>query len=293
LASIALAETLRRIIALPYLFTPQQALARLREGEQYAREAVRIFDEEINEPMRLAEALLEQGCTYREMARLGIRHKLVSGRTWEGWAHAGEQALRRAVGEAGEQFAYRKVDALVNLAWLRYYIGDPQGAQRVLHGDEEHRSEVLAAIPEEYLIVRSKGIRPVTDPVGWFWVQLGKADLLLGLIAYDEYKELDHAIKGLKPEERKEAWGPLEQTGRLWTLSLAYNARYGESFRDLKAGQRLIYEHLAGLNKYEMQVIRNSIAKTIQEYAIPPELCSMEQFVNKRFGPPLTNENGA
>jgi hypothetical protein len=147
-------------------------------------------------------------------------------------------------------------------------------------------SEVLAVIPQEYLIVRQQGIGQVANPIAWFWMQLGKANLLLGQIEYDKYKSLDSALKrkGVRPEERQEAWGPLKEAGRLWTLSQAYDACYGESFYYLQVSEDRLYTLLTELNVHEMRVIRDSIEHTNEEYKLPEHLRLMQRFVDKRFG---------
>jgi tetratricopeptide (TPR) repeat protein len=302
LASIAVAESLRRMIALPYLFTPEQAMEKLLIAEQRAREAVHIFETEILEPMRLVEALNELGCTIREIVRLGRRYKLIDAGECERMTHEAEDTLRRASQEASGRFVYRQVEALVNLAWLRYYVDDLEGARHILHGSG---SEVLTVIPQEHLIIRGQGISQTNNPVMWFWVQLGKANLLLGQIEFDNYKALNRTLrgKGIDPEDREEAWDPLKEAGRLFTLSEAYNGRYlhylqvakdrlsdayaggyGESFYYLQAGEDRLYELLAGLNVHEMDVVRVSIAQTNEEYKLPGELRLMQRFMDKRFG---------
>jgi len=268
--------------ALPSLVTPQQAIENLHQGEKYVREAVRIFTEDIKEPLRLVEALIELGCTYRELALRSNGEERVR------LARDSEKALREAARQAHGRFTYREVDALVNLAWLHYYTGDKAGAQRILQGDKSQNisSEVLPLIPTEYLITQEHGVRQVENPISWYWVQLGKADLLLGQIAFDEYEQVNNTLKaqGVLPEERKQAWPHLKEAARLWTLALAYDSRYGKSFRDLKAGQRRIYANLDGLNVDEMNLVRKSIAQTIEDYHIPEELCLMQRYVDERFG---------
>ncbi len=283
LASIAVAESLRRMIALPYLFPPEQAIEKLHIAGQRAREAVHIFETDILEPMRLVEALNELGCTIREIVRLGRRYQLIEGGESERLTQEAEDTLRRASQEASGRFVYRQVEALVNLAWLRYYIDDPEGAQRVLHGPQ---SEVLAVIPPEYLIKRGQGISRFANPTTWIWVQLGKANLLLGQIEFDKYKILNRALRdeGVKPEDRQKAWEPLTEAGRIWTLSEAYNALYGDKFYNLQVSEDRLYEFLAGLNIYEMAAVRESITQANEAYQLPEELRLMQRFMDMRFG---------
>ncbi len=292
LASIALAESLRRTISLPFLYEPEQAMEKLMQAEPRAREAVHVFEQDTPEPLRLVEALIELGCTYREMVRLGCNYKVIDADECKRLENEAQQALERAAQVAGNRYAYLRVDALVNLAWLRYYAQDSVGAQSILRGKQ---SQVLAVIAPEYLIVRGQGITEVPHPVEWFWVQLGKANLLLGQIVFDEYKQLNREAKRqeIKLEDRTEALARLKEAGRLWTLAEAYNTRYSESFYDLDASERRIYEHLAGLNPQELNVIRQSIAETIHEYSLPDKSQRMQRFVDKDFGPASTEVRSA
>ena len=76
----------------------------------------------------------------------------------------------------------------------------------------------------------------------------------------------------------------LKKAGRLWTLSEAYNVRYGKSFYNLRANEDRLHEYLISLKPQELNVIRESIAETADLYKLPEELCRMQFFMDEQFG---------
>ncbi len=268
LASHALAEALRRMTNVPELLAENDAFMTLQLAMEYADEAVVIFEDILQEPLRLAEAYIEQGCVCREYARRlpegdPERTKMIK---------KGVKALSRSAETTGKEFRYRAVDALVNLAWLHYYIGDPKEAERIL------TDEVRGMIDDRYFFSRDHGAFEMDDAVPWFWVQLGKADLLLGQIHFDRYQELcrEDNYTGAEDELRKAA--------HVWALSLAYNRRYGEDFRDLGRGLDDIYRNMSVLNIDEMDSMVKSVQQTYVEYHVDEKYRLFERFIRERFG---------
>ncbi len=76
----------------------------------------------------------------------------------------------------------------------------------------------------------------------------------------------------------------VREATRLWTLSEAYNVRYGENFYNLRVGERQLYDDLTSLNNMELDIVRQSIADTADACRLPAKLQRMQQFVDKQFG---------
>ncbi len=281
LACVALAEALRREAAIPDLHSPAEAADLLRQAERYAREAMNIFQEEHKEPARLVEALLELGCIYRDWATIRDRYDHPYDEPRLKLAEQGERTLRRAAREAGDRFLHRQVDALVNLAWLHYYIGDADGARRVIE------TEVFSLV-SAYRIVEEAGIPHVENPIAFLWTQLGKAQALLGHIAFDAYAKANERYRHTRnPADLQAAREHLHTAASEWTLALAYDYLFAPDFRDLRRGLDRIYRNMRTLNVEEMQVVYRAIGETADKHALarPPVL---QTYLEEAFGVPTT-----
>jgi hypothetical protein len=270
LACHALAEALRRMTNVPNLLRPETVFPTLERAKQLSEEAEEIFNTVIDEPLRLAEAKIELGCVCREWVRRLTEHDPKRSELLE----MGEQALEEAVEIAGEAYFYRAIDALVNLAWLYYYIGDSKRAEELL------ANQVRKRIDDEYLYTTDHGVdkEEFSGVIPWIWVQLGKADLLLGVIRFDEYQRRDRE----KDMEGAEEY--LRKAGHNWALSLSYDALFGDDFRDLDRGLSVLYDKIAGLNEDEMDWLLDAMEKTYQEYHVDESEQLLARFILNRFG---------
>jgi tetratricopeptide (TPR) repeat protein len=268
LACLALAESLRRMTNAD-LLTHEQAIEHLREASRYAEEAVKIFTEQVKQPLRLVEAEIEFGCVYREWAR----HLPADNPERPEKIEQSRIAYEAAVTVAKEWgYEYRAIDALVNMAWLYYYVGDTEKARDIL------RERVRKRLGDEHVYTKVHGVDASHAPTSWNWVQLGKANVLLGMIFFDEYKQADREKNKPLAEER------LRQAAHNWTLSMAYNSLYGKDFRDFTKGREEIYERLEQLNLEEIEWVRDSMNRTYREYHIAEDQRTFEQFLEERFG---------
>lgn len=266
LACTALAESLRRMTNISDLLTLDQALENLKLAENYATEAVEVFKNNVKERLRLVEAYIELGCDYREIARW--KHESDEAPT--DFVEKGERAFDLAVTTSGTELAYRGVDALVNKAWMYYYVENFEKAGEVV-------DSVLGMIQSQYLYTKDHVPIHGEEQVPWYWVQLGKAYLLLGIISYKGYEQA-HKL-GDEEKMAKE----LENLGRYWTLSFAYDAQYGKDFRDVKSGRRVMYNSLYNRNFKEWTWIRDGIESTKKDYVEAKELELFEEYVRKQF----------
>ena len=182
----------------------------------------------------------------------------------------GEDAFDHAAETAKAQYAYRGVDALVNKAWMYYYIDDFDRAEKQVE-------EVTSRIDREYFFTEH-GI-PSKDGglVPWIWVQLGKAYLLLGRMAFDRFKEARELLDQQRADEH------LHIAGQKWALSMAYNELYGKDFRDIIGGRTQIYKNLSPLNEHEMAQVRKGAHDEDSKYADSQSLRSFEAFIIENF----------
>jgi tetratricopeptide (TPR) repeat protein len=267
LACHALAESLRRTTNTDlFVYAEPLKIEYLSQAAERAEEAVMIFTEKYkDEPLRLAEAYMELGCVYREWIR--SLPKEYPERTNQ--IERSRVAYEKAVIVARESgYEYRAIDALVNMAWLFYYLGDLEKAREIL------AKNVRDYIGDEYLFSKEHGVVQKT-PTPWHWVQLGKANVLLGMMFFDEYLN--------SPKDSQLSKQKLQQAAHNWTLSMAYNTLYGKDFRDFKKGREDVYKRLSTLNSQEMRWVRQSMERTHNEYHIPNEQRAFEQQLLKKL----------
>jgi tetratricopeptide (TPR) repeat protein len=281
LAYTVLAEAHRRSTDTQDVYFPAEKAERLRFAEGFAALAVDIFRREVPEKLRLVEAQNELGCIYRNWARLWPEHHEESDPSREKLTENGIAALKEAAQLAECAFPYRQVDALVNLAWLYYYVGQPDRALEILN-------QAKAALSPGYCITKQRGLPQREDRVAFLWTQLGKAHLLQGEIALQRYEDQPSA----KGEVRDEAlW---QNVAKHFTLALAYSELFADDYRGMRGAKNTMYEALRGMNPNELRALYEGVAQTAQEYHL--EHCSgsngqparprMRSFLEEYFGAP-------
>jgi len=220
----------------------------------------------VHDRSRLVEALIELGCVYRDWARLRpLYDRETTDPDRDAIALDAEAALRRAIREAEteKELSHRAVQAQVNLAWLYHYVGQDDRASAELR-------RAIAHVGPEYLITQHSGLPKRDLPVSYFWVQLGKAHLLLGEIAMAEYRSITHLDK-------------LTEAARMYTLSLAYDRLYAPDFRDMRRGKDRIYDNFKTLKAEEFPAVYKSVSDTEQAFRMQsPSL--MSSFLLESFG---------
>ena len=239
LAYLALAEALLRLSAKPAL-TPEELslgsrLQLLEEAERLAREALDIFQRLYPEEEREIEALLRLGCACRDQARF----RREAGK--EGAEDKAEEAMKRfeeVAKRAREKMPYRAVEAVVDEAWLEYYMGRVEKANVKIE-------EALRLIPEDYKVEKlpkepgkfEEFSRNACLP---FWAQLGKMEVLRGVMVFDEFKES-------KSEDK------LKEAIKHFARGLAYNELVSEHSHGFHLALFTVYDRLKGLNVEEIK----------------------------------------
>ncbi|MBN1814681.1 MAG: tetratricopeptide repeat protein [Anaerolineae bacterium] len=289
LALTALAEAHRRRADLPDLYPVHERVQWLKDAASYAGQAVDIFQTKVTEPLRLVEALNEAGCVYRNWARLWPEHHVEGDPSQEELFEKGEAALSEAARRAGKTFDYRRVDALVNLAWLHFYVG---------HQDKEAIDTLLLTeqdIPSQYRIVEGKGVPQVENPASFLWVQLSKISNLLGEIAMKEYW-------GVPSPGARQVRDParLREAAEHYTLSLAYGELFADDYRDIRRAKDGIYDQFRRANVEEIQTVYQAVRQTALKYDLEyrpagyrlPARPRMRHFMEENFGTLAELERG-
>jgi tetratricopeptide (TPR) repeat protein len=279
LACTALSEAHRRSANTPRVYFPNEKVKHLRSAVDFASQATQIFQEEVPERLRLVEALIERGCAYRDWARLWPEYHDEGDPDQAELIEKGINALKEAAKQAADVFPYRQMDALVDLAWLYFYVDRPEECRETMQKAEK-------IVPEEYFITQGKP--QVDEPMAFFWVQLGKMRLLQGQIMLQRYWD-KLRVKGKMRDEKL-----LHQVAEHFTLTLAYDELFADDFRDMRRAKDTIYEALKGVNVQELEALYEGVDQAAEKYNLDrspkkggqPARPRMRNFLEEYFGPP-------
>jgi hypothetical protein len=237
LALIALAEASRRLAAeLGNAQDRQQAVDLLRAAREYAESAVDMFvPKKLDEVSREVEALIEKGCALRDRLRLD---KSLSAFDVANFSRQSEGALGEAAGLAKEQgIIYRQVDALVNLAWLRFTQdhATQAGYQQIQVAVDLARKAFAGFLELTECDLPKRGGKSATNIL---WAQYGKLFTLEGNAAIEGW------LAGFL--EEKEAF---PKAARAYLLGLEYNRFFGEETREMRQVKHWVAHYCNELQK--------------------------------------------
>lgn len=272
MALIALAEATRRQSSTLIGAEAQARIDRLNRAFEMGDEALGIFEEPGKEEKhRQVDALIEKGCARRDAVRL-LRNFGISLFGKEKWIKESQQALEKAA-EIAKGFVkeplvhHRQVDALVNLAWLGFYVGEEGHAIQV---DAEKRAEALL---KEYELPEGKPKpeihgKPKYQPL--LSTQLGKLYVLRGHQTYesnpDAWKERIEDIcqipARLEETYKKLAW--------YYCAGLEHSALYSPEYRDLRLAKQQIFDNLKILRPTNLELLMKKIGEFEKYYGISP-----------------------
>ena len=100
---------------------------------------------------------------------------------------------------------------------------------------------------------------------------------MLGRISFSKYEQ------ALEQKNAQDVESKLKEMAQNWTLSLAYNGKYGKGGRDATGWRKVIYNSLSGLNTAEMFWVREGINITYKKFFASEDLKFFESFVNELF----------
>lgn len=261
LASIALAEALRRMSDVQHLYAPEEIANLLRRASIHATDAVQIFDEIVNERARQVEAHIERGCIYRHWAWLRPQYEPDPARDdldQETLVEMSRHDLREAMRLAGDTFVFRRLDAHVNLAWLYYYVARYDIST---YGAAEGEAQVaIGAMPERYRQTSKHSLPDPEDPDlphKFYWSLLGKTYMVLGQIYTQQFEE-----KLIDPSTG------LRQAGYFYTLALAYDELFALEYRDIHRAIHRIYGRFKRRNRQELDWMYEGIVQAVDEFSL-------------------------
>lgn len=231
-----------------------QTEAYLKVAIENGEAARKIFSESVKEPERLVRALIELGCAYRDWAQfMRDRNGLDYPETQKRAAEA-EKAFAEAAEKAEKEgLLHLRVDALVNQAWLYYYMHKEQVEEtlRRIYHEKKGISAVYKAgkqAPGKLFKLKKE------DAVIPFLTLLGKAHLVRG--------QMKFAIFERSRDEKM-----LSSAVENYTLSLAYFSIYGDyGPREMRRAQERIHRRIKTLSIEQLKKVKTFVKSTEKKY---------------------------
>lgn len=265
---VTLAEALRRYAGSTPLLRVEERMELLRRARDYAREANSLFAE-LDESTRQVEALIEIGCACRDWVwqlkaspRLGDNRDRIVKESEDMLEQAAELATQNEV-------LYRHVDALVNLAWLKFYL-------------LEEKEDVAKGHPLSVAIQNAEDVIPKDsselNEQPQVWAQKGKLNALKGHIAYRRFIQKRQEEPKIISDEMKLM---LEQIGEDYALALGDSSGFALDYQGIRQAKDGIFARLRRLNADEMRVMCDHI-QSLYPKSLPPEKRVMETFLTNR-----------
>jgi hypothetical protein len=266
LSRIALAEANRRYSGTRYALSPYKQAEFLYKARKYAQDAYKDA-QTTREKLRQIDALIELGCTARDLARLNLKFSSVVKESIERLADDCRRYLLQAAENASEiGLKYRQLDALVNLAFLEFAIHNLAQARYMT-------ISTLKEFPSEYQIDRATGSPSIARKLAQvqIWSQLGKLYSLYGQIALEEYNDNSSYEKNSVK---------LYEVVHYFLLSLQYSAMHNQASPVMTQARDLIYRCLKTLNSDELKTVERLINTLEQTYKI--ERSELRQLLDDR-----------
>ncbi len=262
MALVTQAEAMRRNAGSAPLLRSEERLELLRRARDDAREANSLFDK-LGESPRRVEALIEIGCACRDWAwQLKVSPR--GGDNPARIAKESEDMLTQAASIAEVNgLVYRHVDALVNLAWLKFYL---------LQDDEE----VLGNHPLSAAIKKAEDAFPKEaemDKQPQVWAQRGKLNALKGHLAFRQFvQQRQKEPKGISEELKR----MLEQIAENYARSLDFSNRFAQDYQGIRQAKDGMFARLRRLNAAEMRLICSKI------WSLYPKGSVIQTFLTNR-----------
>ncbi|MBI5295362.1 MAG: ATP-binding protein [Chloroflexi bacterium] len=247
MALVTLAESTRRLSGAMPLSSDADRIKYLREARDYAREARDIFEKQ-GETSRQIEALIEVGTACRDWV-YWLRQSPQPGDDLNRLLRESQETLRAAAQLAqSANLLHRRVDALVNLAWLEYYL---------LEKDE--------TIPDGSDIVKAIQIAEETFPSEdemqkqpQTFGQKGKLFVLKGHLVFRDFQQ---APKELTKKMDEKIIKMLESMAENYAKALEFNKSFAMDYQGMRQAKNSIDVNLRLMNSAEMRIICNRIQK--------------------------------
>lgn len=272
LAYIGLSEAQRRHSG--SLTDPEEKIRWLRDARDSAESARNIF-RNLGEQYSQADALIEEGCAGRDWVK--ARLSAPSGRdNVRQLSQESEKALREAAKIVGNQVLHRQIDALLDLAWLRYYTNEDELMEKII-------KEVEEIIPGDYLLDKTTGKPQISHEAAYvrIWSEIGKLYILRGDYFFRKYFEDNE--NGKKEKDRKgrlKSGAELERATENYCLGLQYSSIFSPAYHALDKAKNQIYGKLKNLENEELTIVTNVVEKINSEYNLNHNV--MKEFLTYR-----------
>ncbi len=242
MALTTLSEATRRHAGTSPLLAVERRIELLRQARDYARESYSFFAE-LGETSREVESLIEIGCSCRDWV-WWLKRFPRPGDDIERISKESKDALKQAENLAKQAGAiYRYVDALVNRAWLEFYMLEPE------EDISEKRSltdETEKAFPADAVMNKQPQV----------WAQKGKLHVLKGHLAFLRLEQIrKQTPKGMT----EEIVDVLTEAATNYARSLDYSSRFAPDYQGIRQGKDGMFERLKLLNAAEMRVVCKQI----------------------------------
>lgn len=247
MALVTLAEATRRLSGAMPLLSDAERIKYLREARDYAREARDIFEKQ-GEISRQVEALIEVGTACRDWV-YWLKQSPQPGDDLNRLRRESLLALQAAAQLAqNANLIHRRVDALVNLAWLEYYLLEKD---EVL-SEERELTKAIGTAEEAFPSEKEMKEQPQT------YGQKGKLFVLKGHLAFRMLQKKRQKIAKGMPEEILEA---LKLVAENYAWALEFNMGFAMDYQGMRQAKNSIDVNLRLMNSAEMRIICNRIQK--------------------------------
>lgn len=293
LALTSLAEAHRRKANSSHTQLPEQKWNLLIQAHCLIEEAVKLA-QQIDEPLRNIEALIEAGCVSRDMAQLlsvhrggelALRqedfdidqalsncdpHKTV--RALLGYQdgvypqleellrtlfNKSNEILLTAQVTADESYQALALDAAVNRAWLHFYA--QRSEDELVRAIES--AKALVPLGYEYKDFRAPSMGGPAADRG-IWRQLGKLSMLEGVSVYNKVRQSDE--KSFSTEQNVMV--------NNWLKSLQYSTLAGgPEHRDVKRAAAMLYGYMADMGVARLRFITREVKRIKRRYSMNEE----------------------
>ncbi len=251
---VTLAEATRRLSGTMPLLSNAECIEYLREARDYAREARDIFEQQ-KESSRQVEALIELGTALRDWIRR-LKESPQLGDDPARLTHESREALQQAAELADKiNLIHRRVDALVNLAWLEYYLLEPNDVV----SDDSRIIKAIQSADDNFPSEDEMHKQPQT------YYQKGKLFVLKGHLAFRNFQQERQKIARGMPEEIR---ATLKFITENYAQALEFNGKFALDYQGMRQAKNSIDANLRLLNGAEMRVICNRIQEMFPQGSV-------------------------
>lgn len=251
LAMLQVGEALRNLVTQGTFPLEDPAEEIYREATNILIQTHEIF-QNFEEPLRLAETLLELGSLYRDRTEYAIK---TGEKEWQRWADNATHFLREAAKMAERHgWAHLSLDAWVSMGTIYYFNSQPI-------------SEILLQIEKLVPENSPARLRPEKEPPlpqqqpSYIFKQLNKLHDLLGRLAFDKFTEKMLILRQIEPDRKKRQekfqtdnalQGLLKQATEQYVLAVNYGQLYAPGSATLTNTYDWLYSYLRKLNYQEL-----------------------------------------